>query len=168
MIKTTHQEQRLWLPNPPSLNSMFRNSMAGDRRGGRIKTEEYERWCRQAQQELMAQKAMKYEAPVIISMFFGERSVLADISNFIKPIEDALVTYGIIHDDNSKYVKGFDKIAWVPRYHGCVIHLRLWRDSEPLYENFDVGVLGNQQAASQVSLGMHPRAAGRFAKLKKR
>jgi hypothetical protein len=165
MLKATAQEQRFWLPNPPSVNCLFRNSVPGDRRGGRIPTEEYEQWRRQARQELMIQKPKRYESPVVLSMFFGERSVLADVSNFIKPIEDMMVEFGILAGDNSKFVKGFDKVCWVPKYHGCVTHVRLWRESEPLHDGFDFNVLGNQQATS-VTFGMHSSAIGRFKKLK--
>lgn len=155
---------RYWLPSPPSVNELFRNSMAGDRRGGRIPTESYITWERQAKQELMAQKARSLRGPVTLAFFFGERSPLADVSNFIKAPEDLLVSMHVIEGDSRKIVQGISA-CWVPSYHGCVVHITPWRESEPLWLGFDAGVLGQIGASDPRKMGLHPSALGRMRKL---
>ena len=169
-LARTSTEQRFWLPTPISVNEMFRTAGFGQdtKRSGRIKTEAYARWGREAAFELMRQKAKRYDEPVVLSMFFGQRSPLADVSNYIKGVEDALVSYGIIPDDNAKTVKGFDKVCWVPNFLGCVVHIKPYVESDMLWEDFDKGVLGTKTATAPGKMGVHPSALGRVNRKKRK
>lgn len=166
MLPTTKIQQRFWLPSPPSVNALFRNAVPGvDRKAGRVPTEEYARWERQAQQELLLQRPKRLEGRVTLAFFFGARSPLADCTNYVKAPEDLLVTMGVIEGDNAKVVQGIDRIAWVPNYVGMVVHVTPYRESEPLWLGFDEGVLGQVQASDPCKMGLHPRALGRMADL---
>lgn len=155
---------RYWLPSPPSVNELFRNAGAGDLRTGRIRTEAYTQWHRQASMELLAQKPRSIRGKVSLAFFFGERSPLADVSNYVKAAEDLLVEMAVIEGDNRKCVQGISA-CWVPSYHGCVVHITPWRESEPLWLGFDDGVLGQVGASDPRKMGLHPRALGRMKDL---
>ena len=165
MLNTTNAQQRFWLPTPPSVNELFRNSMDGDRRGGRIKTEKYAQWEGRAMAELMLQKPKRNDGKVTLAFFFGEISPLADCTNYVKAPEDVLVKMGVIDGDNRKVVQGIDKIAWVPAYVGMVVHITPYRESEPLWLGFDAGVLGQVGASDPGKMGVHPRALGKMKDL---
>lgn len=138
-MKITHQQQKLWMPGPPSVNDLF---VEARNKYGRAKTHDYQSWIRRAQQELLLQKPKRHEGKVVLAFFHGMRSVLADCSNYVKAAEDLLVTMGIIEGDNAKTVQGVSSI-WVPGYNGSVVHItpfsmigvRLWA-------GFDDGVMG--------------------------
>lgn len=164
MLKDTQQEQRFWLPAPPSVNELFRNSSAGDVRGGRIKTQDYQSWILHAQSELILQKPKHLPGKVKLAFFFGERSPLADCTNYLKAAEDLLVSMGVIDGDNRKVVQGVTA-CWVPNYSGMVVHVTPYRESEPLWLGFDDGVLGQVGGSNPGKMGLHPQALGRMNRL---
>jgi Holliday junction resolvase RusA-like endonuclease len=89
------------LPFPPSVNSLF----AGKAR--RYTSARYRAWKSEAAWEVVRQKARPMAGIVSIEVILtapDKRS--RDASNYIKAIEDLLVSQGIIADDNSQNVKG--------------------------------------------------------------
>lgn len=99
MVKDT----AIHLPWPPSVNAMYRNG--GYR--GRSKSNSYKDWCNEAGWMLNSQKLTRFSGPVRIRYTFGPKKGRYDLSNFIKPIEDLLVTHRIISDDNASVIKRF-------------------------------------------------------------
>jgi Holliday junction resolvase RusA-like endonuclease len=83
----------VFLPRPPSLNNIFVNIPGR----GRVKTHDYKTWLRSASNLIMAQKPVRVEGEVEISVAIGPRR--GDLDNRIKPILDCLVTNGVIDDD---------------------------------------------------------------------
>lgn len=159
MLKVTHQQQRLWLPRPLSVNAIFQNGGFG-RTTGRSKTRDYEIWCKQAEQELMLQKPKRHEGKVMLAFFVGSMSILADCSNFIKGMEDALVAYGIIEGDNQKTVQGVS-VDWVPGYNGAVVHITPYVESAPRWLGFDAGVLGQAEGSPLSQFTKIPQTLGK-------
>jgi Holliday junction resolvase RusA-like endonuclease len=88
---------------PPSLNTMYVN-VPGK---GRVKNGKYDLWGNSVIPYL-ALALYRVEGEVHIHYQFHLGSAFrGDISNRIKPVEDALVKAGIITDDNHKVVKAF-------------------------------------------------------------
>jgi len=93
----------LTLPWPPSVNKAWCN-VPGK---GRVKTKAYKSWEEAAGWSLRSQSLAKITSPVTIFYTFGKKSGRFDLSNFIKPIEDLLVSLKVISDDNSKVIRDF-------------------------------------------------------------
>ena len=89
-----------FVSRPPSVNAMYRN---GGKGRGRFKTKQYEKWLLQNRVALLKVPKMgpgRYGLIVIM-----KKRANADVSNYIKPIEDILVKAGITPDDsNNIYV----------------------------------------------------------------
>lgn len=86
---------RIRLPMPPSLNTAYYNVP----RKGRVKTDEYSRWCNVV--GLMLNRHKSEALPkgpwgCVIGLQINHNS---DIDNRIKPILDALVAAGMTPDD---------------------------------------------------------------------
>lgn len=160
--KFTMEQQRLWLPAPLSVNEIFRNATGADiQHAGRFKTREYELWRQRAMQELMIQRPKPYPHPtrVKLDFFLGELSPLADCSNYIKGMEDALVAYGTIAGDHRQCVQGVS-IMWVPRYVGAVVHITPVANSDMPWLGFDKGVLGNKEGSPPNAFTSSPQTLG--------
>lgn len=87
---------------PPSANNLHRHF----ERGGkiiRVKTSRYARWRKDAAWELAAQRPLKFDGPyrleIAVQRDWGTKRA-RDIDNIIKPVSDALVAAGVIHDDS--------------------------------------------------------------------
>lgn len=82
------------LPLPPSVNAMYRNVP----KVGRVKTEAYKRWQKEAMASLTFQAWDMAEPPykVTIRLNVDHKS---DIDNRVKPILDLLVKHGILTGD---------------------------------------------------------------------
>jgi Holliday junction resolvase RusA-like endonuclease len=92
----------LKIPMPISVNAMYRN-VAGVRR---VKTKELKAWKLEAEWEVARQKPSRFIGQVDISITLRyPPKGRADCSNFIKCVEDLLVTCGVIEDDSCKYVR---------------------------------------------------------------
>jgi len=83
----------VFLPRPPSLNNIFVNIPGR----GRVKTHDYKTWLRSASNLIMAQKPVRVEGEVEITVAIGPRR--GDLVIRIKPLLDCLVTNGVIDDD---------------------------------------------------------------------
>lgn len=90
------------IPAPVSVNAMYRN-VAGV---GRVKTKELKNWKLEAEWELARQNPPRFVGQVDISITLRyPPKGRADCSNYIKAVEDLLVTCGVIEDDSCKYVR---------------------------------------------------------------
>lgn len=151
MRPLTNQPIRLWLPPVPSVNELFRTAGYGRdvKTSGRIKTQAYEMWRTAASMEVMRQRIKRIDGMVTLDFFHGERSMLADCSNYVKAPEDLLVELGIINGDNAKTVRRISS-GWVPNFTGTVVHVTPLAETAHggarWWVGFDKGVLGNEEA----------------------
>lgn len=91
----------LELPYPVSVNEAFRNVEGV----GRVKTEKYAAWRREAAQLIMIQRVRCAIGQVEVTMTFEDRKGTRDADNLIKAVLDCLVENGIIASDSSKTVR---------------------------------------------------------------
>jgi hypothetical protein len=110
----------LRFPRPFSLNNMHAN-VPGK---GRVRSGDYRTWCRHADDLAMTQKRPRFIGPVALHIRLGEIGVREtfDGSNAIKTIEDRLVAWGVIEDDNRTIVKR-STFEWVPDLDGCEVEV---------------------------------------------
>lgn len=80
---------------PPTVNGMYANV----RGKGRVKTKRYKEWCSSAGWEIKKQAAGKIHSEKYGLIIKVHRRENGDYSNYIKPIEDLLVTLGVTPDD---------------------------------------------------------------------
>lgn len=95
---------------PPSVNAMYFNLPNGH---GRAKTQKYRDWITSAGQILTRQIKGRMSGRVDIRIQLEDTHPTADCSNYIKPLEDLLVSAGVLTDDRSKYVRSA-KSEWAP------------------------------------------------------
>jgi crossover junction endodeoxyribonuclease RusA len=87
---------------PPSTNGL-RKTFIKDGKVVSVKSNEYASWREAALWEIAAQRAGRIEGPYRLTIAAQRhwRSKRArDIDNIIKPISDALVKAGVVHDDS--------------------------------------------------------------------
>jgi Holliday junction resolvase RusA-like endonuclease len=93
--------QELWLPWPPTANTMF--AMRGYRR---FVSPKYAEWKDLVAAHLKDQRPVKMDCSVNIHISLSAPTKRKwDIDNRVKPIIDVLVTHGIIEDDHSGIVR---------------------------------------------------------------
>lgn len=91
----------LWLPWPPTANTMF--GLHGHRR---FVSRSYATWKLHAGEHLEGQKPTKFDGPVNISIALkNPRKARWDVDNRVKPVIDLLVTHQVIEDDNHEVVR---------------------------------------------------------------
>lgn len=117
----TTDPQEIYLPFPPSVNSMYAN-VAGK---GRVKTLRYRSWETSAGYDMNRQKPKRYKGPVELSIYLQEPDDLRrrDCSNYVKAPEDFLVTNKIIEGDHSAIVRKVT-VCWSPETRGCRVLIR--------------------------------------------
>ena len=105
------------LPMPPSTNSLFFNGQRG-----RVRTQEYNAWIKEAGTLLALQRPPKVtaRADILIEVSEDELSDSADVANREKASTDLLVSMGVIHSDSKKYVREITQ-RWVPGISGVRI-----------------------------------------------
>jgi Holliday junction resolvase RusA-like endonuclease len=92
----------LKIPVPISVNAMYRN-LPGR---GRVKTTALKNWKLEAEWEVARQNPPRFVGQVDISITLRyPPNGRADCSNYIKCVEDLLVTCGVIEDDSCKHVR---------------------------------------------------------------
>ena len=93
--------RRYTIDPPPSANKLFRNATPKDNVRGRIKTKKYHDWRNLVVHQLRLQKRglPTLTGPVAVSITRRRHHPLLDLSNGIKPVEDALQAAGIIEND---------------------------------------------------------------------
>ncbi len=85
----------VWIPFPPSLNSLFPG------KSRRHKSEKYEAWIYEAKRALAQQSFTQFTKPVSISYKFGKPdNRKRDIDNLFKAPNDLLVACGMLKDDS--------------------------------------------------------------------
>lgn len=90
----------LRLPQPPSVNMLYRN-VPGK---GRRKTKRYMTWIRAADWSVLEQNPEPVKGWVIVDITVNRPdNRRRDISNTIKAVEDLLVTHELIEDDSVVY-----------------------------------------------------------------
>lgn len=96
----------LFLPFPPSTNTLF----SGKAR--RFKSPAYKAWLKEAEADLQFQKYTdgfkwkNHKGKVRICLLLkAPDKRQRDCSNYIKAVEDFLVTHGVIAGDDSRYVR---------------------------------------------------------------
>jgi Holliday junction resolvase RusA-like endonuclease len=105
---------RYELPYPPSVNGLFFNATKG-----RVKTDAYKAWRRDAGNLILVQGRKHMRGPVSLSIAIVRPDKRKrDLSNTIKAIEDLLVEMQIIDDDS--LVQRIS-IAWVGSGSPCVV-----------------------------------------------
>lgn len=89
------------------------NDYVSANRGNRYTGASFEKkWVGMAVSQIHEQKTRKHSKPVEITFHYFERDRRRDLDNIEyvrKPILDALVRTGVLHNDNQKYVVGFGK-----------------------------------------------------------
>ena len=86
---------KLWLPFPPTLNTLFPGKVR------RFKSEKYEKWIKESGQLLNTQPKEYFTSPVSIFYRFGRPDKRKrDLDNLFKAPNDLIVSHGIILDDS--------------------------------------------------------------------
>lgn len=98
----------LTLPFPPSVNNLFIN--AGRKR---IRSPGYRAWADEAGYQLNTQHPRTIKGPVTLRYEFqeGQDNRRRDIDNLAKPVNDLLVTHGVIEADDNRIVRAID-LRW--------------------------------------------------------
>lgn len=86
---------KLWLPYPPSLNSLYPGKVR------RHKSKKYVAWIKSATLAINNQKTDRFDVPVQVHYKFGKPdSLIRDLANLEKAPSDLLVECGILADDS--------------------------------------------------------------------
>lgn len=104
------------LPFPVSVNAMYRNVHGR----GRVKSRTYLAWVKEAELVLARQRPRPFIGLAMLDIRI-DSSRRGDCSNYIKGVEDFLVSSGILQDDQKKYVRSVS-IAWAD-VKGCEVRL---------------------------------------------
>lgn len=92
---------RLTIPLPLSTNALYRNL----RGKGRVKTDRYRTWLRNAQNEVMTQKRKHYAGDCELRLVAKKPDKRRrDLDNLLKCTQDLLTTCGIV-DDDQQFIK---------------------------------------------------------------
>jgi Holliday junction resolvase RusA-like endonuclease len=105
----------IFLPMPPSVNSMFGNNKRAKGRG-RYRTDEYEQWIADATAALWQQRPRPVLGRCEVWIDIDDRR-RGDADNRAKPVLDLLVKHGTLGGDSEKYVKRVS-IGWA-KCDGC-------------------------------------------------
>ena len=93
--------QTFTITPPPSANKLFRNATAKDNVRGRIKTKAYNQWRDMVAWEIKLQRNghKTLTGPATISVTLRRPHPLTDLSNMVKPVEDAMQEAGVVKND---------------------------------------------------------------------
>lgn len=105
---------RYALPYPPSTNTLFANV-----KGGRVKSEGYQRWLRNAGNAIIEQGRRKMPGNVTLSIAVVRPDKRRrDLDNCLKAVIDLLVSMAVIDDDS--LVQKIS-IQWIPSGDPCTV-----------------------------------------------
>lgn len=104
----------LRLPVPPSVNACWANVPGV----GRVKTDKYRKWEKEAAATLWQQKRQFIAGPVSLSLIVSD-TVRGDLGNYEKACTDFLVHHNFITDDGPKYVREI-RLRW-GEIEGCEV-----------------------------------------------
>ena len=93
--------QTFTITPPPSANKLFRNATAQDNVRGRIKTKAYTQWRDLVAWEIKLQRNghETLAGPATISISLRRPHPLTDLSNMVKPVEDAMQSAKVVKND---------------------------------------------------------------------
>lgn len=101
-IRSKSREARIVLPWPPSVNTMFVNV----RGKGRVRSENYNKWIRDAGWMIRSQRVKPFDEPVSVTVELNPPDNRAfDLDNKSKALLDLLVKMNVIPDDNRQWVR---------------------------------------------------------------
>jgi len=114
------QAARVVLPFPPSVNALYRSV-----KGRSILSERYRNWKTEAGMALNLQKPERFGGPVsILVELTPPNRIRRDIDNAgFKAVLDLLKTYGVIVDDDSRYVREVTA-RWIDAGEPCTVTVR--------------------------------------------
>jgi crossover junction endodeoxyribonuclease RusA len=116
--------QRLELPFPLPVSACFENIP----KVGRRITGRYREWINEAMWMIKAQKPVKFDGEVSISIGLVAPDKRArDADNTLKCLLDVLVKGQVIKDDSNKYVRRVT-VQWVPSGPPCVVLISQYED----------------------------------------
>jgi len=92
----------LELSLPPTVNGLYKNI-----KRGRARTPRYNAWRTSAGWQLMAQRPERLIGPVVISYAISSKAK-GDPDNYLKALNDLLVSYQVIEGDTPKTVRKID------------------------------------------------------------
>lgn len=99
------EEIVIWTQHlPVSVNKAYRNTTAKDgKKRGRIKTQVYTTWLNafgwDVKRAMQSRQTVEGRYSMSICIDMNKRHKLADLSNFLKTTEDALVHWKVVKDD---------------------------------------------------------------------
>jgi Holliday junction resolvase RusA-like endonuclease len=93
--RAPHRRELLTTATPPSVNSAWVN-VAGK---GRARSAKYCAWLRETGWTIRAARIPKITGHVAIRIRAGVPDRRRDLDNIVKPLLDALTTFGVIEDD---------------------------------------------------------------------
>ena len=137
MTETVHT---IYLPFPPSTNNIFSQGIVNGK-VRRFPSRQYKSWRHEAIVRIRSQRIPTFREPVVIKLALTPRDGRRrDASNFVKPVEDALVEAGLLIDDSQRYVKSV---------------IPYWCDPDPAHEGVLVTIrvakLGGLFAAAETA-----------------
>lgn len=116
-----------YLPFPPSTNHLYSQGIVRGRIR-RFPSRQYKAWRREAIIRIRSQRIPQFREPVVIKLALTPRDGRRrDASNYVKPVEDALVEAGLLVDDSQRYVKSVIPY-WCdpdPDHEGVVVTIRV-------------------------------------------
>ena len=128
------EEWRCWLPFPPTVNNLFAHGLVKGRIR-RFPSRQYKAWRLEAVTRIRAAWRTRppWPVPVVIKLELvpADRRP-RDASNYVKPVEDALVEARVLVDDSQDYVKAVMPY-WSPpqRTSGVIVTIRPARIEVP-------------------------------------
>jgi Holliday junction resolvase RusA-like endonuclease len=93
--RAPHRRETLTTATPPSVNHAWVN-VAGK---GRMRSAKYNVWLRETGWTIRAARILKITGHVAIRIRAGVPDRRRDLDNIVKPLLDALTTFGVIEDD---------------------------------------------------------------------
>jgi crossover junction endodeoxyribonuclease RusA len=111
-------EWAVWLPFPPTLNSLFAHGVVKGRATGRVAvrrfpTATYRKWRREADVRIIDARIPLMREPVTIALALTPPDKRPrDADNYSKGVIDALVAGRVLPDDNSTWVKAV-RASWL-------------------------------------------------------
>jgi Holliday junction resolvase RusA-like endonuclease len=123
-----------WLPFPPTTNNLFSHGIVKGR-VRRFPTARYKRWREEAVIRIRSawRHREPYPVPVVIKLeLVPPDHRPRDASNYVKPVEDALVEARVLADDSQNHVKAVVPYWGEPRpTSGVIVTIRPARLPKP-------------------------------------
>lgn len=126
-IEYTLDPQEIYLPFPPSTNSLFRDPSDKERLRGDTRrkcTVPYNAWKKDAGWELNNQKPKAHKGQVDVWIYLQDDDKRrSDCDNRSKAVLDLLVDHKVIEADDKRVVRSCHQV-WSPATRGCRVSIR--------------------------------------------